>query len=81
MNTFLEVFMSMSLSGALLILVLLAGKRFWQDKLSRQWQYYIWIIVIWRLLVPFAPEFNLMETARQTVESIMHSNDIGRAHV
>ncbi len=74
MNTFLEVFMSMSLSGALLILVLLAGKRFWQDKLSRQWQYYIWIIVIWRLLVPFAPEFNLMETARQTVESIMHSN-------
>ena len=56
----------MSFSGTILILALLVGKRFWQDKISRQWQYYIWLVVILRLLLPFAPEWNLMETARGT---------------
>ena len=69
-DSFLNVFLAMSFSGTLWIVVLLAGKRFWQDKISRQWQYYIWLIVILRLLLPFAPEWNLMETARQTIGQV-----------
>ena len=60
MNTVLKIFLSMSFSGSLLILILLWGKRFWEDKISRQWQYYIWLVVVLRLLIPFGPETNLM---------------------
>ena len=69
-DRFLKVFLSMSFSGTILILALLVGKRFWQDKISRQWQYYIWLVVILRLLLPFAPEWNLMETARGTIGQV-----------
>ncbi len=56
MNAVLKTFLSMSVSGGLLILTLLLVKRFLKDKISRQWQYYIWLIVVLRLLLPFGPE-------------------------
>ncbi len=68
MNTVLKVFLSMSFSGSLLILVLLLGKRSLNDKISRQWQYYIWLIVILRLLLPFGPETTLLGEAYQAVD-------------
>lgn len=68
MNTVLKIFLSMSISGTLLIFVLLLAKKVWQDKISRQWQYYIWLIVILRLVLPFAPEANLMRTIYQAVQ-------------
>lgn len=68
MNTVLKIFLSMSISGTLLIFVLLLVKKVWQDKISRQWQYYIWLIVILRLILPFAPEANLMRTIYQAVQ-------------
>ena len=75
MNIVLKMFLSMSFSGSLFILLLLAGKRFLKDKISRQWQYYIWLIVVVRLLLPFGPETNLMGKAYQSIDQI------GRAHV
>ena len=68
MNMVLKMLLSMSCSGSLLILLLLLGKRFLKDKISRQWQYYIWLIVIMRLLFPFETEINLMGKAYQTIE-------------
>ena len=68
MNTVWTLFLSMSLSGGLLILVLFGGKRIWRDKISRQWQYYIWLIAVLRLLLPFAPEPNLLGTAYRAVQ-------------
>ncbi len=68
MNTVLKIFLSMSVSGSLLILLLLLGKRFLQNKISRQWQYYIWLIVVLRLLLPFGPETSLMGKAYQAVD-------------
>lgn len=65
MSAVLKVFASMSASGGLLILVLLLGKRVWQDRISRQWQYYIWLVVIARLLLPFGPETTLLGSAYQ----------------
>ena len=74
MNILLKIFLSMSFSGALLILLLLVGKRFFKDKISRQWQYYIWLIVIVRLLLPLGPETNLMGKTYQTIDqAITHS--------
>ncbi len=68
MNTVLKIFLSMSFSGSLLILALFLGKRFLKDKISRQWQYYIWLIVILRLLLPFGPEVNLLGKTYQAVD-------------
>lgn len=74
MNILLKMFLSMSFSGSLFILLLLAGKRFLKDKISRQWQYYIWLIVVVRLLLPFGPETNLMGKAYQIIDqAITHS--------
>ena len=68
MNTVLKLFLSMSLSGSLLILALLFGKQFLKDKVSRQWQYYIWLVVIVRLLLPFGPETSLMGKTYQALD-------------
>ena len=68
MNAVLKIFLSMSFSGGLLILALLLGKRFLKDKISRQWQYYIWFIVVLRLLLPFGPEVSLLGKTYQAVD-------------
>ncbi len=68
MNAFLKIFLSMSFSGILLILALLLGKRFLKNKISRQWQYYIWLVVVLRLLLPFGTEVSLMGKAYQAVD-------------
>ena len=68
MSVVFKIFLSMSFSGGLLILALLLGKRFLKDTISRQWQYYIWLVVILRLLLPFGPEASLMRGAYQAVD-------------
>lgn len=59
MNDVFKIFLSLSLSSFLMILILFLCRHLWKGKISRQWQYYIWLIVIARLL-PFASETNLM---------------------
>lgn len=68
MNAGFKIFLSMSLSGGLLILILLLGKQFWKDKISRQWQYYIWLVIVLRLLLPFGPEVSLLGKVYQAAD-------------
>lgn len=68
MNAVLKIFLSMSFSGSLLILGLLFGKHFLKDKISRQWQYYIWLVVVLRLLLPFGPEVSLLGKTYQAAD-------------
>ena len=68
MNVVLKIFCSMSVSGSLLIAILLLGKRFLKNRVSRQWQYYIWLVVVLRLLVPFGTKTSLLGNAYQAVE-------------
>ncbi len=68
MNGVLKIFVSMSFSGGLLILALLLGKRFLKNRVSRQWQYYIWLVVIFRLLLPFGPETSLLGKIYQVID-------------
>lgn len=60
MNEWLITFLSLSVAGTLLILVLLLLKPIYKNRLSHRWQHYIWLIVIARLLIPFASETNLV---------------------
>ncbi len=68
MNLIFKTVLSMSLSGALLISILLLGGRLLKGRLSRQWQYYVWLIVVMRLLLPFGPDASLMGRVCQTAD-------------
>ena len=60
MNEFMKTLLSLSVSGTLLLLMLLALKRLYQNKFSRRWQYYILVIVALRFLLPFTPDTTLV---------------------
>lgn len=70
MNGILRVFGSLSASGSLLILFLLLARPLLKNRLSRRWQYYVWLIVIARLLLPLSPEVSLMGAAFQSREPV-----------
>jgi|GEM_PF-1885118 beta-lactamase regulating signal transducer with metallopeptidase domain len=65
-NIFKEV-LSMSLSGATLILLLFLLKPVLKERFSKAWQYYIWIIVLIRLLLPFSPEYGIVDNLFQEI--------------
>jgi len=60
MNEILKLFLSLSVSGSILALVLFVIKPVTKNRMSKRWQYYIWLVVILRFLIPFAPETNVV---------------------
>ncbi len=70
MNDVMRMVLSLSLSGTLLIFVLFLCKPFYKNRISRRWQYYIWLVVIARLLIPFAPRQNLMGMMFDRMEQV-----------
>lgn len=69
MNEAFKVPLSLSCSGALLIVLFRLCRPLFRSRLSKQWQYYIWLVVVVRLLLPFAPEINLMGAVFQSIEN------------
>ena len=67
-----KTFLSLSLSGTILIMILFVCRPLYRNRLSKRWQYYIWLLVIVRLLLPITPETsligNLFRQAEQLVE-------------
>lgn len=76
MNEILKAVLSLSLSGSLLILLLFWLRPLFKERLSKRWQYYIWLVVIARLLLPFAPETNLMATLFQGIDRSIEQTEI-----
>lgn len=84
MSELLKIVLSLSLSGTLLFFIVLALKPLYKNKLSKRWQYYIWLIVIVRMLIPFTPETTLVGSAFQhlgnisvgTIQSAPPTNDV-----
>lgn len=56
MNEFVKILISLSFSGTLLLLIVFLLKQFYKRKFSKCWQYYIWLAVALRFLLPFTPE-------------------------
>ncbi len=56
MNELLKIILSLSLSGSILILALLLLRPLCRNRMSWRWQYYIWLLVIARLLLPLTPD-------------------------
>lgn len=61
MSGFIKILLSLSFSGTFLIIILLLLKPLYKNKLSQKWQYYIWLVVIARLLLPFTIKYNILE--------------------
>lgn len=76
MNEILKAGLSLSLSGSLLILLLFLLRPLYKERLSKQWQYYIWLVVVARLLLPFAPETNLMTMLFQGIDRTIEQTEI-----
>lgn len=55
MSRLLFFYLGCSLSASFLMILLFLGKPLWKNRLSKTWQYYIWLLVIVRLLIPFSP--------------------------
>ena len=75
MNEILKIVLSLSLSGSLLILVLLLCRPLYKNQISRCWQYYIWLVVIARLLVPFTPPTSPVGTLFDQVDRLIVQAD------
>ena len=59
MSELMRTLISMSLSGAIVTVVLLVMKPLTRKHLSQRWQYYVWLLVVLRLLLPLAPTVNV----------------------
>ncbi len=70
MDTVFKTVLSMSASGTLLILLLLAAKPLIKNRLSRQWQYYIWLVVVLRLLLPVGLPASLLGRTYQALDRL-----------
>lgn len=60
MNETLRLILSLSLSGSILALIIFVLKPIIRHKLSQTLQYYIWLIVLLRLIIPLSFEGSLM---------------------
>lgn len=60
MNATVKLLLSLSLSGSILAALIFAMKPFMKHKLSKSIQYYIWIVVLLRLILPFSFETSIM---------------------
>ena len=52
MREFLKILLSLSVSGTFLFLIVFLIVQMYRNRLSRCWQYYIWILVVLRFLIP-----------------------------
>ena len=60
MNETIKLVLSLSLSGSILAVLTFAVKPFIKHKLSKSIQYYIWIVVLLRFIIPFSFEVSVM---------------------
>ncbi|MCI9079247.1 MAG: hypothetical protein HFH68_10050 [Lachnospiraceae bacterium] len=65
MAGFINILLSLSVSGTFLTLILILLKPLYKKKASQKWQYYIWLVVIIRLLFPFTINFNITGNTKQ----------------
>ena len=76
MNEFVKILLSMSVSGTLLLLLILGLKPLYKNKFSKRWQYYIWIVVALRFLLPFTPDTTIIGSLFEKFDTTAITNEI-----
>ena len=76
MNEFMKILLSLSVSGALLLILILGLKPLYKNRFSKRWQYYIWIIVALRFLLPFTPNTTIVGSLFEKFDTAAITNEI-----
>ena len=76
MNEFIKILLSLSISGALLLLLILGLKPLYKNKFNKRWQYYIWIVVALRFLLPFTPDTTIVGSLFEKFDTAAITNEI-----
>ncbi len=76
MNEFMKILLSLSVSGTLLLLLILGLKPLYKSRFSKRWQYYIWIIVALRFLLPFTPDTTIVGSLFEKPGTTVITNEI-----
>ena len=76
MNEFIKILLSLSVSGALLLLFILGLKPLYKNRFSKRWQYYVWIIVALRFLLPFTPDTTIVGSLFEKFDAAAITNEI-----
>ena len=76
MNEFIKILLSLSVSGALLLLLILGLKPLYKNKFSKRWQYYIWIVVVLRFLLPFTPDTTIIGSLFEKFDTAAITNEM-----
>ena len=76
MSEFIKILLSLSVSGALLLLLILGLKPLYKNKFSKRWQYYIWIVVALRFLLPFTPDTTIVGSLFEKLDTAAITNEI-----
>lgn len=71
-SVFLTI-LSLSVSGSVLACILFLLKPIIKDRMSKTWQYYIWLVVLARLILPFSFENNLIKKVVTGADSLLAS--------
>lgn len=74
MVEFMKVLLSLSISGTLLLLLTFLFKTLCKDKFSKRWQYYIWLIVAVRFLLPFTPNTTIVGSLFERMDAEVVNN-------
>jgi len=76
MNEFIKILLSLSVSGALLFVFILGLKPLYKNKFSKHWQYYIWIVVVLRFLLPFTPDTTIVGSLFEKFDTVAITHEI-----
>ena len=71
MNNLLKIVISLSFSGSILAILMFGMKVFFRNRVSKRWQYYLWLIVVLRLLLPFSPRTSFVGTMFSKMDGII----------
>lgn len=77
MNETVKLVLSLSLSGSILAVLIFVVKPFIKHKISKSIQYYIWIVVLLRLVIPFSFEGSIMNDVFYSDENSLEISSQG----
>ncbi len=74
LSIFRQILMS-SMTAAILVCLILLAKQLFKNRLDARWHYYIWFLLLVKLLIPYTPEspisvFNIVTPVAEQVSSI-----------
>lgn len=71
----MKILLSLSVSGTLILLLILGLQRLLRNRFSRHWQYYIWLIAALRFIIPFTPDITIEGNLLKKIDAAVTVND------